>query len=143
MDKLIAYTPHTGPRYEADNAQVYNLLSKAQSWTNVMTSITRHQCRRNGRSAYPDLFTRNMGLEKWGKTVEQAYSVLANRIWNGNNSQYPLKVQIVIHRGALNDLIGASYQINYFSLNETYCVRYLLTSVHTNDPTIFSDKTTI
>ena len=59
-DELIAYTPNTGPSYEADNAQVYNVFSKALAETNDMTSITRHQKWRDKRSAYLDLVTPNM-----------------------------------------------------------------------------------
>ena len=80
MDELVAYTPHTGPSYEEDNVQVYNLLAKSLARTNDMTSITSHHCRRYGRSAYLDLVTYNMGSEKWENTVEQAESVLAIRI---------------------------------------------------------------
>ena len=61
MDELVAYTPHTGPSYESDNVQVYNLLYKALAGTNDMTLITRHQRRRDGRSEYLDLVTHNMG----------------------------------------------------------------------------------
>ena len=43
VDELVAYMPNIGPSYEADNAQVYNLLAKSLSGTNSMTSITRHQ----------------------------------------------------------------------------------------------------
>ena len=80
MDELVAYTPHTGPSYEEDNVQVYNLLAKSLARTNDMTSITSHHRRRYGRSAYLDLVTYNMGSEKWENTVEQAESVLAIRI---------------------------------------------------------------
>ena len=65
MDELATYTPHTGPSYEADNVQVYNLLYKALAGTNDMTLITRHQRRRDGRSEYLDLVTHNMGAENW------------------------------------------------------------------------------
>ena len=50
MDELVTYTPHTGPPYEADNVQVYNLLAKALAATNAMNSITRHQRQRDVRS---------------------------------------------------------------------------------------------
>ena len=83
---MFAYTPHTDPSYEVDNAQVYNLLDEDLAGTNDMTSITRHQLTIDGMSAYLDLFTHNMGLENWEKTVEQAESVRATIIWNGRNS---------------------------------------------------------
>ena len=113
MDKLVAYTPHTGPSYEADNTQVYNLLDKSLAGTNAMTSITRHQRRRDGSLAYLDLVTHNMGSANWEKTVEQAESVLETRIWNGKISLYLLKVHIARHREVLNDIVRYSYQINY------------------------------
>ena len=69
MDKLVAYTPHTGPEYEADNAQVYNLLANSLEGTITMTSITRHKRQRDVRSAYLDLFTQNTGSAKWEKTA--------------------------------------------------------------------------
>ena len=72
MDELVAYTPHTGPSYEADNAQVFNLLDKALARTNAMNSITRREIRRHGRLAYLDLVTHNMGSSKWENTTEQA-----------------------------------------------------------------------
>ena len=71
MDELIAFTPHTGPSYKADNAQVYNLLAKDLSGTNTMNSITRHQRQRYGWSVYLDLVTHNIGSSKWKKTIEQ------------------------------------------------------------------------
>ena len=80
MDELAAYTPHTGPSYESDNAQVYNLLDKALSGTNSIDSITRHQRRRDGRSVYLDIVTHNMGLENRENNAEQAESVLVTRI---------------------------------------------------------------
>ena len=67
MDELVAYTPHKGPSYEEDNAQVYNLLAKALAGTNNTTLITRHHRWRNRRSAYLELVTNNMGSEKWKK----------------------------------------------------------------------------
>ena len=70
MDELSAYMPHTGPSYEADNVKVYNLLAKALSGTNAMTSITRHQQQRDGRPADLDLFIHNMVSLKWEKTLE-------------------------------------------------------------------------
>ena len=69
--------------------------------------------------------------------------MLVNRFWNGRNSPYPLKVCIARHREAFNELFRASYQINYVPPNEIYLFRYLLTSVQTNDPTIFSAKINI
>ena len=72
MDELIAYTKHEGPEFEADNAQVYNLLSHLLAGTSAMTSITKHQRKRDGRKAYLDLVTHNMGSAKWEKTVEVA-----------------------------------------------------------------------
>ena len=86
MDELVAYTPHTGPSYEADNAQLYNLLAKALTGTNDLTSIIRHQRRRDGRLVYLDLVTHGMGSSKWENTVEQAESVLATRDFNERNS---------------------------------------------------------
>ena len=71
MEELVAYTPHTGPSYEADNAQVYSLFFKSLVGTNSMYLITRHNLRRYGRSAYLDLVTQNSGSEKWENTVEQ------------------------------------------------------------------------
>ena len=61
MDELSAYMPHTGPSYEADNVQLYNLLDNSLAGTNSMTSITRQQLQRDGRSEYLGLVTHNMG----------------------------------------------------------------------------------
>ena len=61
MDELVAYTPHTGLSYEADNGKVYNLLNKDLSVNNATTSITRHQQRRDGSSDYLNLLTHNIG----------------------------------------------------------------------------------
>ena len=69
--------------------------------------------------------------------------MLVTWVWNRHNSRYPLKVHITRYREAFNDLVRASYQISYVPPNGTSQVRYLLTSVQTNDPTIFSVKTTI
>lgn len=143
MDELISYFPHEGPAFEADNAQVFNLLAAALSGTSALASITRHQRSRNGREAYLDLVTHNLGSAKWEKTVEAAEQVLSSRIWNGKNSRYPLKVHIARHREAYNDLVRASHQITYTPPNETSRVRYLLTSIQTSDPTLCSAKTTI
>ena len=71
MDELVAYTPHTSLSYEADNAQVYNLFAKYLSGNNSITSITRHQRQRYGRSVFLDLVTHNIGSSKWKKTIEQ------------------------------------------------------------------------
>ena len=143
MEELITYTPHTGPAFEADNAQVYNLLASSLAGTSAVTSITRHQRRRDGRSAYLDLVVHNMGSAKWEKTVEVAEGVLSNRIWNGRNIRYPLRIHISRHREVFNDLVRASHQINYTPPNETLRVRYLLNSIQTADPTICSAKTAI
>ena len=143
MDELIAHFPHEGPAYEADNAQVFNLLAATLSGTSSMASITRYQRSRNGRQAYLDLVTHNLGSAKWEKTVEAAENVLSSRVWNGKNSRYPLKIHIARHREAFNDLVRASHQITYVPPNETSRVRYLLSSIQTSDPTICSAKTTI
>ena len=143
MEELVSYTPHAGPAYNADNAQLYNLLSAHLGNTSAMTSITRHARRRNGRAAYNDLVTHNMGSVKWEKTVEAAEKVLTSRIWNGKNARYPLRIHIARHREAFNDLKRAEAQITYVAPNETSRVRYLLTSIQTADPTICAGKTTI
>ena len=143
MEELITNTPHTGPTFEADNAQVYNLLASSLAGTNAMTSITRHQRRRDGRSVYLDLVMHNLGSAKWEKTVEMAEGVLSSRIWNGRNIRYPLRIHVSRHREAFNDLVRASHQINYVPPNETSRVRYLLSSIQTADPTICSAKTAI
>ena len=70
MDEVVAYKPHTGPSYEADNMQVYNLLAKALAGTNTMNSITRHQRRKDLQSEYLDLVTHNIRSENLEKTIE-------------------------------------------------------------------------
>ena len=42
MSELIAYTPHSGPAYQADNARVYDLLVNALAGTSALASTTRH-----------------------------------------------------------------------------------------------------
>ena len=143
VEEQIAHFPHEGPAYDADNAQVFNLLATALGGTSAMASITRYQRNRNGRQAYLDLVTHNMGSAKWEKTIESAENVLSSRIWNGKNSRYPLKIHIARHREAHNDLVRASHQVTYVAPNETSRVRYLLASIQTSDPTICSAKTTI
>ena len=138
MEELIAFLPHTGPGYLADNAQHFNLLTTQLGNTSAMASINR-----DGRAAYKDLVTRYMGSAKWEKTVEQAESVLSSRIWNGKNSRYPLRIHISRHREAFNDFTRAAQQITYVPPNETSRVRYLLNSIQSSDPTICSGKTTI
>lgn len=143
MDELVSYMAHDGPTYESDNAAVFRILSNALSGTSAMTSITRYQRTRNGRGAYLDLVTHNMGSAKWEKTVEQAEQLLSSRVWNGRNSRYPIRVHIAKHREAFNDLVRASTQITYVPPNETSRVRYLLNSIQTSDATILAVKTTI
>ena len=62
MEELVAFTKHEGPSFKADNAYIFRILSNALSGTSAMTSITRHQRNRDGRSAYHDFVTHNMGL---------------------------------------------------------------------------------
>ena len=143
MDELISHTPHDGPNYEADNIRLFGILSKSLSGTASMTSITRFQRRRDGRGAYMALVTHNLGSNKWEKMVEQAESALNNRIWNGKNSRYPLKIHISLHREAFNDLERASHHIPYNPPNEASRVRYSLASIQTSDATICSAKTKI
>ena len=143
IEELIDHFPHEGPAFDADNAQVFNLLAIALAGTTAMASITRYQRNRNGRQAYLDLVTHNMGSAKWEKTIETAENVLSSRIWNGKNSRYPLKIHIARHREAHNDLVRASHQVAYVPPNETSRVRYLLASIQTSDPTICSAKTTV
>ena len=143
MEELIAFTPHTGPGFDADNAQLYSLLATHLGNTSAMASITQYQRRRNGREAYMDLITHYMGSAKWEKTVEAAEKLMATRVWNGKNSRYPLRIHIARHREAYNDLIRASQQITYAPPNEASRVRYLLSSIQSSDPTICSGKTTI
>jgi hypothetical protein len=64
MGELIAYTPHSGPGYEADNAQLCNILSTQLASSSAIASITQYQRRRNGRQAYFDLVTHFMGSAK-------------------------------------------------------------------------------
>ena len=143
IEELIDHFQHEGPVYDADNAQVFNLLATALGGTTAMASITRYQRTRNGRQAYLDLVTHNMGSAKWEKTVETAKNVLLSRVWNGKNSRYPLKIHIAHHREAHNYLVRVSHQVAYIASNETSRVRYLLASIQTSDPTICSAKTTI
>ena len=108
-----------------------------------MASITRYQTREDGRDAYFALIRHNLGSEKWEKMVKNAQKVLNQRIWNGKNSRYSLKIHISRHREAFNDMERASEHIAFVPPNETSRVRYLLSSIETQDPTITSCKTTI
>ena len=108
-----------------------------------MASISRFQRTCNGRDAYLDLVTHNMGSAKWEKTIETAENIVNTRIWNGKNARYPIKIHIARHREAFNDLERASHHINYTPPNETSRVRYLLNSIQSSDPTICAAKTTI
>ena len=90
MQESIVHTPNSGPNYEADNARLYGILSKALSGTSAMASITKYQNHQNRRGAFLALVTHNLGSEKSNKMVENAEKVLNQRIWNGKNSRYPL-----------------------------------------------------
>ena len=87
VEELISYFPHEGPAFDADNAQVFNLLATALAGTLAMASITRYQRARNGRQAYLDLVTHNMGSAKWEKTIDMAKNVLLSRVWNRKNGR--------------------------------------------------------
>ena len=143
MEEQIRCVGLVGPDYDEDNARVYNILTKALSGTSAIASITRFQRKRDGRGAYEDLVSHNMGSAKWEKMVELAEDVLTKRTWNGKNSRYPLKIHISRHREAFNDLERASHQITYAAPNETSRVRYLLNSIISTDATICSAKTLI
>ena len=143
MDELISFTPHSGPNYNADNARLFGILSKALSGTAAMASITKYQTRQNGRGAYMALVTHHLGSEKWEKLVENAERLLNQRVWNGKNSRYPLRIHIARHREAFNDMERASDHIPYNPPNETSRVRFLMTSIESQDATICSCKTTI
>ena len=108
MEELIAYTPHTSPGFDTDNAQLYSLLATHLGNTSAMASITQYQRRRNGRGAYMDLVTHYMGSAKWEKTVKSAEKLISTRVWNGKNSRYPLHIHIARQREAYNDLMRAS-----------------------------------
>jgi len=69
MEELIAYSPHSGPAYEADNARVYNLLVSHLAGITALGSTSRWQKSRNGRGAYLDLMMHNMSSAKWEKTI--------------------------------------------------------------------------
>ena len=135
VEELIDHFLHEGPAYDADNAQAFNLLATALGGTAAMAFITRYQHTRNGRQAYLDLLTHNMGSAKWEKTIKTAENVLSSRVWNAKNSKYPLKIHIARHRESHNDLVRASHQVAYIAPNETSRVRYLLASIQTSDPT--------
>ena len=143
MEDLIDYAVHEGPAYDDDNAAVFRIISTALAGTSAMVSITKHQRKRNGRQAYLDLVTHNMGSSKWEKVVENAESLLSSRVWNGKNARYPLRIHISKHREAYNDLERASHNITYAPPNETSRVCWMLSSIQTNDATILSAKTTI
>ena len=143
MEDLIAFAKHEGPSYDDDNAAVFRIISTALAGTSAMVSITKHQRKRDGRKAYLDLVTHNMGSSKWEKIVENAESLLSSRVWNGKNARYPLRIHISKHREAYNDLERASHQITYVPPNDTSRVRWLLSSIQTSDATILSAKTTI
>ena len=143
MEELIAYTPHSGPSFQADNARVYSLLVKALAGSSALASTSRHQSKRDGRGAYLDLVMHHLSSAKWEKSVAAAERLLSERKWNGRNQRYPLKVHISRQREAFNDMSRASEQITYNPPNETSRVRYLLQSIETSDPTVCSAKTTI
>ena len=143
MDELIAFTPHSGPNFDADNARLFGILQKALSGTASMASITRYQRRRNGRDAFKALVTHNLGTNKWEDLVENAEIMLNQRKWNGRNARYPLKIHIARHREAHNDMVRAAEHIPYSPPNGTTRVRHLMNSIESNDPIICSCKTTI
>ena len=60
-EELIPHYPHDGPAYESDNTRVYVLPSLIFSGKSKIASIARYQRVQNGRDAYLDLVTYNMG----------------------------------------------------------------------------------
>ena len=119
MDDLISFTPHTGPGYAANSAQLFNLLATHLGNTSVIVSIVQYQRQRDGRRAYLDLVMHYMGSAKWEKTVEQAEMLLSSRVWNGKNARYPLKIHIARHQEAYNNLTRTYQQITYAPPNKT------------------------
>lgn len=119
MSELIAYTPHTGPSYQADNVRVYSLLVKALAGSSALASTSIHQSKRNGMGAYFDLVMHHLSSEKWEKSISSAERILAERKWNGRNQRYPLKVHIPRHREVFNDVSLGSEQTTYNPPNET------------------------
>ena len=144
MEELVAFSPHTGPAFEADNARVYNLLVSHLAGTAALGSTSRcWQRYRSGRGANLDLMMHNMSSTKWEKIVAMVEKVLNERKWNGKNARYPLRIHMARHREAYNDLVRASQQITYSPPNETSPVRYLLSSIETADQIICSAKAAI
>ena len=143
VEELIAFTPHSGPAFDADNAQLYNLLATHLGMTRAMASITRPSRKRDDKQAYKDLIMHNLGSSKWEKTIEAAEKVLSTRVQNEKNTHYPLRIHIARHREAYNDLKRAEAQVIYNASNDTSRVRYLLASIQTSDPTICAGKITI
>ena len=129
MEELIAHKPHEGPSYQADNARVYAMLTKALGATQHMASITRFQRTRDGRKAYHALVQHNMGSNKFEQMVNLAEDVLNKRIYNGRNTRVTLKSHIERHCCAYNDLRHATDYISYEPPNEETRVRLLLNSI--------------
>ena len=85
----------------------------------------------------------NIGTSKWDKIVESAEDCILRRKWDGRNSRYPLKNQIICHREAHNHFERASQAIPYTIPDEHSRVQQLLHSITSNNAAILAAKTTI
>ena len=143
MEELIDFCPHNGPEFDEDNAAVLSIIKEMTKDTSYMSSITPHVRSRNGRAAYFALSQHNMGNTRFQKMVDDAEDMVTQRVWNGKNSRYSLKLHIAKHRDAFNDMVQSSQHITYSLPDGRTRVTRLLNSITSNDTAVVSAKTQI
>ena len=75
--------------------------------------------------------------------MEDAEAYMMRREWNGKNYRFPLRVHIVKHREAFNEMVRAAQFIPYEVPNEHTRVGRLIKSIQSKDPAIVSALTHI
>jgi len=87
---------------------VFNILVYVLKGTSFEVSIQPFKRNIVGRGALLALSKHNLGSNIWETVLKRADHTVSNTVWNDNSNRYPLKLHLVKHREAQNDMIRAS-----------------------------------
>ena len=130
MDTLCT---HDSAAYATDNATVFTNLEKGLRGSIFYPTIKPQSKRKDGRTAWFNLFSQYLGEDKWRADVRECEDILSNRLWKGN-SHVTLEKFVAQNRLAHERLIAAKeYTHCEIPGGRTRCDR-LLNNIQSNDP---------
>ena len=129
---------HESAAFATDNATVFTNLEKGLRGSIFYPTIKPQSKRKDGRTAWLNLFSQYLGEDKWRADVRECEDILTNKVWKGN-SHVTLEKFVAQIRLAHERRIAAKEHTHCeIPGGRTRCDR-LLNNIHSHDPKVGCD----